>query len=178
MVDTVLSRDRNWVRWKALGCPPIEEKPVTLEQTKDAESNAQKFTANKRLRATPLGSLNLQFLSRDYDTRVALLKDPERSSLPPIDSFLKGIANDELDIEMAMTDEDKDLLTSLKASKMWRALRIASKSKLNLFEKIEDGKNLGILSDIKPEIPEIQVENEENGVADEPVVAEQEEASA
>lgn len=44
-----------------------------------------------------------------------------------------------------MTDEDKHNLQEAKASKTWRALRIASKDRLSLFDKIDDGKQLEAL---------------------------------
>ena len=46
---------------------------------------------------------------------------------------------------MAKTSEGKQQATDARASKLWRTLRIASKSKLNLFDKIDDGNNLEAL---------------------------------
>jgi len=53
-----------------------------------------------------------------------------------------AVASAELDLEMAMTDTDKETLQNSKASKTWRALRLASKTKLSLFDKVDDGRNL------------------------------------
>ena len=79
MVDTVLSRDKNWVHWKAEGCPLIERGPVSTEDFLKAKSGAQKACANKRLRVMPLGSLDLTFLSDRQDVdELAKLKDPQR----------------------------------------------------------------------------------------------------
>lgn len=79
MVDTVLSRDKNWVHWKAEGCPPIERDSVSAEDFAEAETGARGACANKRLRPTPLGSLDLKFLSEDSDMNVMeKLKNPER----------------------------------------------------------------------------------------------------
>lgn len=79
MVDTVLSRDKNWVHWKAEGCPPIQRDPVSAEEFSEAEKGTQKACANKRLRATPMGSLDLKFLLDGGDTDgMEKLKDPER----------------------------------------------------------------------------------------------------
>lgn len=79
MVDTVLSRDKNWAHWKAEGCPLIERVPVSAEDFVKAQTGAQKTCANKKLRATPLGSLDLKFLS-DGDNADGLekLKHPDR----------------------------------------------------------------------------------------------------
>ena len=46
---------------------------------------------------------------------------------------------------MAKTDEEKQQAMDARASKLWRTLRVASKSKLNLFDKIDDGNNLKAL---------------------------------
>ena len=46
---------------------------------------------------------------------------------------------------MAKTDEEKVLASNARASKLWRTLRVASKRKLNLFDKIDDGNNLQAL---------------------------------
>ena len=50
-----------------------------------------------------------------------------------------------MNLEMARTDEERQQATAARASKLWRTLRIASKSRLNMFDKIEDGNNLQAL---------------------------------
>ncbi|KAM0799984.1 THO complex, subunit THOC1 [Usnea florida] len=146
MVDTVLSRDKNWVHWKAEGCPPIQRIPISAGDFSEAEKGAEKACANKRLRATPMGSLDLKFLSDSGDTDIMeKLKDPERYQIPTAESFRGPIVEDDFDIEMAKTSEEKQQATDARASKLWRTLRIASKSKLNVFDKIDDGNNLEAL---------------------------------
>lgn len=79
MVDTVLTRDKNWVRWKAEGCPPIERPPVPVQSHLDTQSSAAKITANRRLRSTPMGSLDLGFLSVESNLGdLNRLKEPGR----------------------------------------------------------------------------------------------------
>lgn len=146
MVDTVVSRDKNWVHWKAEGCPAIQREPVSAENYAEAEKGAAKACANKRIRAVPMGALDLSFLSDGGDVNgMEKLKDPERYSIPTAESFQRPIADDDFEIEMARTDEEKRSATDARASKLWRTLRIASKSKLNLFDKIDDGNNLKAL---------------------------------
>jgi THO complex subunit 1 len=55
----------------------------------------------------------------------------------------KGI---ELDIDFA-EGEEKISLEATKTGKIWRTLRIASRNKLNRFEKLEDTGNIDILLD-------------------------------
>lgn len=53
---------------------------------------------------------------------------------------------------MAKIGEEKQQATDARASKLWRTLRIASKSKLNLFDKIDDGNNLQALFQPEEEV--------------------------
>ncbi|THC95763.1 hypothetical protein EYZ11_004760 [Aspergillus tanneri] len=146
MVDTVLSRDKNWVRWKAEGCPLIEKLAVSVTEYLGAREHATKVYANKRLRPSPMGSLDLKFLSEGVSTTgVGKLKEPERFTIPTPDSFMMGIMDDELEIDTAQSKDDKEHAIRAKASKTWRILRLAARSKLAVFDKIEDGKNLKVL---------------------------------
>lgn len=75
---------------------------------------------------------------------------------------MMGIVDDDFDIDMAKTKEDKDNAMRAKASKIWRTLRLASRSKLNQFDKIEDGKNIKVLfeNSQSPEEP-VKASNDE-----------------
>lgn len=143
MVDTVLSRDKNWVHWKAEGCPPIARKAVTAAEYGEAERSAQKACTNKRIRPNAMGALDLKFLSEDRSPgEMEKYKDPTRYTIPTIESFKGPIAEDDFDMEMAKDEDAKQVVVSSRASKLWRTLRIASRSRLNVFDKIEDGNNL------------------------------------
>lgn len=72
-----------------------------------------------------------------------------RYAIPTVESFKGPIADDDFDIERAKNDEEKQQLRDARASKVWRTLRIASKSKFKLFDKIEDGNNLEVLFEPK-----------------------------
>jgi THO complex subunit 1 len=79
MVDTVLSRDKNWVRWKVENCPPIEKPAIQADAYFQARTNASKVYASKRLRAAPIGSLALTFLSEgDSASSLEQLKELDR----------------------------------------------------------------------------------------------------
>ena len=138
VVDTVMVRDKNWARWKLESCPPIERPPIPAETFVEARQNITKISAPKRLRPVPMGSMPLDFLNND-DENSALekLKNPDRFKLPDLESFRKGIIEDELEIEMPTSNATKAAAIEGKASKTWRALRIVSKSNLAVFDKIE-----------------------------------------
>lgn len=72
---------------------------------------------------------------------------------------------------MAQADDEKDEAVRAKASKMWRILRLSSRSKLYQFDRIEDGKNLKMLFESSP-APEKAAGETGNGVdsqKDEPI---------
>ncbi|OJJ55751.1 hypothetical protein ASPSYDRAFT_92876 [Aspergillus sydowii CBS 593.65] len=143
MVDTVLSRDKNWVRWKAEGCPPIERPAVPVDEYLSAREKAIKTYANRRLRSSPMNSLNLKFLSEsESSSGIKRLKETERFNVPALESLMRVIEDVEFDIDTAQTREDKEAAVQAKASKTWLMLRLSTKSKFSAFDKIEDGKNL------------------------------------
>lgn len=162
MVETVLSRDKNWARWKIENCPSISRPAVPPQDYVAAKVSANKTTSNKRLRPNPLGSLDLKFLSSNDDrSGLERLKDPLRYELPAIKSFKDKIELDDMDIDMARDDESKETAIESKASKSWRALRIASTSKLVSFDKIERADKIDSIFQDAPK-PEEQVINRED----------------
>ncbi|CAO1598514.1 hypothetical protein XANCAGTX0491_002277 [Xanthoria calcicola] len=157
MVDTVLSRDKNWMHWKAEGCPLIKQPPIASESFIESQKGAQRTSAPKRIRPTPMGSLDLGFLLNTGDEGQAhgleILKKPARYILPKVEDFKAPIMEDDFDLDMAKTEAEKESIAVAKASKMWRTLRIASKNRLNLFDKLEDANDLTPLFD-RPPVPQ------------------------
>ncbi|PQE22233.1 guanylate kinase protein [Rutstroemia sp. NJR-2017a WRK4] len=154
MIETVLSRDKNWVRWKIENCPSIGRPSVSPDDFVAAKASARKVTMNKRLRPNPLGSLDLKFLAEnDVQAGLERLKKPERYHVPSVKSFKSKIELDDMDIEMARDEESKNAAIEAKSSKCWRALRIASATKLVAFDKIERSDNIEEIfkDDVKPE---------------------------
>jgi THO complex subunit 1 len=138
MVETVLSRDKNWARWKIENCPSFARDSVTPQEYIQAKTSARQAATRKRLRGNNWAVLDLTFLSQG-DSRKGLerLKDPSRYQLPSYKTFQSKIDLDDMDIDMAMDEEVKNAAVESKASKSWRALRIASGTKLVAFDKIE-----------------------------------------
>lgn len=165
LVETVLIRDKNWVRWKIENCPPIELPAVTPQEWAETMKSAKSQTTNKRLRREAMGSLSLDFLSDEQDaSAVDKLKDPGRYQLPELVSFKRKIQEDDLEIEMPLSNDSKAAAVEGKASKTWRALRIASRSKLALFDQIESYEDVNVLFEEKKPA-EAEEEAHENGEA-------------
>lgn len=152
MVETVLSRDKNWVRWKMENCPSIARPPVSPEVFAEAKRAALKTATSKRLRPTPMGSLDLDFLRPDAPhNQWDSYKNPERYQLPELGSFKRRLADDDFDIEMAKTPHEKQVAMDRKACDTWKALRLARKFKpLSAFEKIDDDDNITALFEDAP----------------------------
>lgn len=85
---------------------------------------------------------------------------------------MRGIADDEFNIDMSQTVEEKEEAVKAKASKTWRTLRLAARTKLNLLDKIDDGKNLRVLFEEPPsetpaQLPDGAAESTANGTQEE-----------
>jgi THO complex subunit 1 len=78
VVDTVLSRDRNWVRWKEENCPEISRPAVEPETFSNATDGSRLVCTWKRLRTIPMGALDLGFLSESDAHGVDSLSDRSR----------------------------------------------------------------------------------------------------
>lgn len=160
MVDTVLSRDKNWVRWKMENCPPIAREPTPAQVLLEAKTGARRACATRRLKNTD-GAINLSFLSEDGSTDGVNHFDESRrfvvsgttlkrqstnfdcrNAVPSAEFFVKEIQMYELDLEMAATEDEKQKLQDDILGATWRALRVAARDKLSLFDKVDDGKNL------------------------------------
>jgi THO complex subunit 1 len=85
---------------------------------------------------------------------------PHRYNIPDEESFRGPILDDDLEIHRAENEEEKQLAISARSSRVWRALRIASKTKLNLFDRIDDGQNLDILFKVDSDGDKAHGENE------------------
>ncbi|KAK1240204.1 hypothetical protein MKX08_007646 [Trichoderma sp. CBMAI-0020] len=146
MVETVLARDKNWVFWKMASCPPIQRDPVSAQGFVEAKEAAQRMATSKRLRPNPLNAVPLDFLANEDETSALnKLKDSERYQLPELDAFKSKIADDDFEIEMPTNSETKAAAVAGKASKSWRALRIASRFKLAAFDKLDDPKKINLI---------------------------------
>lgn len=145
IVATVLARDKNWVRWKIEGCPQIELPSVPPEQFVEAKKTVHR-QVNKKHRSNAGSALSLDFLSTSSNSSVLdSLKVSDRYQLPELGMFQRKIAEDDLEIDMPMNDKSKAEAIEGKASKSWRALRIASKSRMAEFDKIEDPDKIDVI---------------------------------
>ncbi|ATY67266.1 THO complex subunit [Cordyceps militaris] len=146
MVETVLARDKNWVFWKMTSCPPIERAPVAAADFVAARTSAERMATSKRLRPTPMGAVSMEFLNRAASqTSMDELQPPARSALPALASFERPLADDDFEIAMPTSDVTKAAAVYGKSSKSWRALRIAARTRLAAFDKIDDPNAIAVV---------------------------------
>lgn len=144
MVDTVLSRDKNWVRWKAENCPSISRDPVPPQAYLEAKETLTKLTnSHKAPLPNPPGAADLAFLSK-VEPLEALKRPSTRHKIPSLEEYYRGMEADDLDMDFATTEEEKREIEERKAGKLWRALR-ASDRRFALCEKVQYGGDLKAL---------------------------------
>lgn len=173
MVDTILARDKNWVRWKIESCPSIERAPVSADEFVASEDGAQRAFGQRRRRSTGgMGSFSLDFLDEeDPEEALAELKKPNRSQMLALDTFEREIADEDFEIEMPDSDASKQQAEERKASKTWRALRIVRQTNLSTFDKIDDDNDVRLIFKIgdgndEGEEDELDVEAEDGVASD------------
>ncbi|KAI4656147.1 hypothetical protein J4E93_000866 [Alternaria ventricosa] len=146
MVDTVLSRDKNWVRWKMENCQPFTRDRVPTTDFQQAKSGAQKAVVGKKA-SKPMGvpgSLNFLY-NNEADKGLSQLRQSDRFNVPNAESYAKKVKMTDLDLEMTDAEDEKRQAGEKKSSYIWRGLRVASKTQLSSFDRIEHGKGLEAL---------------------------------
>ncbi|KAF2997600.1 hypothetical protein E8E13_003209 [Curvularia kusanoi] len=143
MVDTVLSRDKNWVRWKMENCQPFTRKKVDTAEFLTSKSDAVRAVAKKRPNdpAGVPGSLDFLY-NTEAEKGLLQLRQRDRFNIPSAETYAKKVKMIDLDLEMANSDAEKRELAEKKSSYVWRGLRAASQNQLSSFERIEHGKGL------------------------------------
>lgn len=142
MVETVLARDKNWVRWKVESCPSIVRDAVSTEQELDARRGAKGHTRPRKIPEKPMGAMDWSFLVETDGGGLEALKDPSRIGAPSLDELLKGVETDKLDLEMAMDEAETVMYKNMIDNKSWRAVREARVNKLGLLDAFEPEKDL------------------------------------
>jgi THO complex subunit 1 len=138
-VDTVLSRDKNWMRWKAESCPLISRHPVPASTYLSAQTTLVEITerANRPL-IQPPGVNDFSFLNQTPS--IDSLKHPARRyHTPTIQEYHKQVQMDELDLDFATEEEKKEIQERI-AGRVWRALRAS----------VDEGKRMGMCERLYP----------------------------
>ncbi|KAJ4354938.1 hypothetical protein N0V95_003404 [Ascochyta clinopodiicola] len=151
MVDTVLSRDKNWVRWKMENCQPFTRNRVDIAEVLSSKSDAVRAISKKRPNEPTGVSGSLDFLyNTEAEKGLSQLRQRDRFNAPSAEAYAKKIKMVDLDLEMANTDAEKREAEEKKSSYVWRGLRAASQKQLSSFDKMDHGKGLEALQPVPP----------------------------
>jgi THO complex subunit 1 len=165
MVDTVLSRDKNWAHWKAEACPEISRPGIEADDYITTQRSLEEMVQRKPF-ANPPGAADFNFLSETEP--VEALKYPsERYSVPSAEDYYKSIEGDKLDEDFVANEEERKELHEKINGKLWRALRASALDgrRFALCEKIKDGANLKALIGEDEEAAPTTVEGEASEAA-------------
>lgn len=141
MVETVLARDKNWVWWKAAGCPSIIHGPVPVEQEMEARAGAARATKPRPIPEKPMSAMDLSFLESGAGGGTDSLQDADRFTDPALEKLLNDIETYKLDMEME-SDEGQEKLRSAIINAEWRSFRKMRATRPALLKTMEPGKDL------------------------------------
>ncbi|KAI6835554.1 nuclear matrix protein [Hortaea werneckii] len=182
MVETILTRDKNWARWKAENCPSIVRDPVSTEEELQARQGVKNATKVRRVPLRTPGAIDLSFLDEGQGGGLEALKDPSRFTAPSVEELIEVVRTDKLDLEMAMDEDEKTSLENLISNKTWRALRQVRASDLSLLDKVDPAKSIEDVLQPPPEVSSLRDSNEnvdgEGGDAAAPAVTVSEDTGA
>jgi THO complex subunit 1 len=86
MVDTVLSRDKNWVRWKMENCQPFTRDRVATKDFLEAKSGARLAVQSKKNPKPMNVPSTFKFLyNTEAETGLAQLRQADRYVIHPTD---------------------------------------------------------------------------------------------
>jgi THO complex subunit 1 len=161
MIETVLSRDKNWARWKVENCPSIARPAISADDYAKAKVLANREFNHKRRKIDPNPPFSVPLDFLDEGKNIDRLKNSKRYELKPLSEYKDSIELDDLNMDFEV-GEQKQILIEAKASKSWRALRTATTTKLVAFDKIDRSDKIEEIfkDDPKPEEPIANTEDE------------------
>ena len=164
MVDTVLSRDKNWSYWKSENCPEFPRNPVPPSTFLSALASANDASTVKRMRMTAMNAFDVGFLAEaDGSLLLDKLRDEARAKAPPLESFKDEFEKVDLDLEFPADDKEKQELEEKRRGMVWQALRVGSRERFRAFIDVDDGRNIKALFETPRVVVEAEAENGEKG---------------
>ncbi|KAA8910679.1 THO complex, subunit THOC1 [Sphaerosporella brunnea] len=140
LINTVLTREQNWVQWKVEGCHGFDLAPLPSSEFQDAKSKAVNHCKAERPFPYVMGTPTLNRLWQDTGKHLQIddLEDEDRRRVPSIDSFRDGVDKDLEDLKDAMLPADIEEGQNAIQTKTWKALRLAAQTKFHLFNRFDD----------------------------------------
>ena len=163
MVDTVLARDKNWIKWKVESCPSIVRGPVTTQSEFEARQGTKSGTKTRHVSDAPVTAVNLSFLVENSQKGLKALKNPLRYTKPPLQELRTRLITDRLDLEMEIEGtKEYTELRNQEAGRNWRIVRQARANDLGRLKDVEPDSDLAVVFGPQENTPPDQVADSED----------------
>ncbi|KAF2444666.1 nuclear matrix protein [Karstenula rhodostoma CBS 690.94] len=140
VVDTVLSRDKNWVRWKMDRCQSFTRQKVPAKIFLDSKGGAIAAVTSKKDRKPAGVPPALRFLATAEPGKgLAQLRQRGKFIKPSPQEYTARIETTD---QEPPTEEDPRGLDEKITSSTWRGLRLASQDQLSLFDRFNHANGL------------------------------------
>ncbi|KAL1610448.1 hypothetical protein SLS60_002116 [Paraconiothyrium brasiliense] len=140
VVDTVLSRDKNWVRWKMDRCQSFTRQKVPAKVYLESKGGAVAAVTSKKDRKPGGVPPALRFLATAEPGKgLAQLRQRGQFTKPSPKDYTARIETTD---QQPPTEEDPRELNEKITSSTWRGLRLASQNQLSLFDRFNHANGL------------------------------------
>ncbi|KAJ4349710.1 uncharacterized protein N0V89_008327 [Didymosphaeria variabile] len=140
VVDTVLSRDKNWVRWKMDRCQSFTRQRVPAKMFLESKGGAVAAVTSKKDRKPGGVPPALRFLAAAEPGKgLAQLRQRGQFTKPSPQDYTARIETTD---QEPPTEADPRELNEKITSSTWRGLRLASQNQLSLFDRFNHANGL------------------------------------
>ncbi|KAF3205744.1 hypothetical protein TWF191_001764 [Orbilia oligospora] len=138
-VDSVLTREKNWVKWKAENCVSFEMEPASTEHVAVSKSVGHEATTLINNLGKVVGAPALTRVWFDNSLEVTSIRsNAQKINLPAYRSYAESIEGYHLDKDFASTEQEKEDIDESISNVTWRSLRVASRDRFQLFKSLDD----------------------------------------
>ncbi|KAF2687446.1 nuclear matrix protein [Lentithecium fluviatile CBS 122367] len=135
MVDTVLSRDKNWVRWKMENCHSFTRDRVPADNFVESKDGAKRAVVGRKAPKPMRSALGMQFLANtDLEKGLSQLKHHERFKKPSPGNYEERIETIQNGPQEGLSEGEKRMAKDKERSVTWRKHRLACKDNLSSYD--------------------------------------------
>lgn len=146
LIDTIITREENWVTWKLEGCASFDLPPLPASSIDQAKASLAALTAPPVPYRHVMGTPTLSRLWRETGSSISLeaLKSTSRHLTPTIDELAIEIDKEIEEGKDALFPSDIEMAKEKVNTNTWKAFRVARGREgvvaFNRFEIVEDPK--------------------------------------
>ncbi|KAF3927543.1 hypothetical protein AA313_de0203695 [Arthrobotrys entomopaga] len=140
-VDSVLTREKNWIKWKAENCLSFEMETVSVDDVLVSKVTGDENTKVSNKLGCGMGALalsNVWFESASDMPEMRDLTQAQRTALPDYKEYNQAIELLTLDKDFASTNQEREEIEESISNKSWRALRVASRDRFHFFKNLDE----------------------------------------